>query len=134
MNEKTILANPLTQRAEAVKQLIEFVTGKPCEELPANFALVNGAQLTKSSKGDVFYVTTPIVDRASIWQHLGAAIAWMAPDHKHRPTKPARESLGRRQRPEEAYLSPQDQHEGWLGRLRTVSNRTASGLAASMVL
>jgi len=51
--------SPLTQSAEAVKQLIEFVTGKPCKELPANFALVNGAQLTKSSKGDVFYMTTP---------------------------------------------------------------------------
>jgi hypothetical protein len=51
--------SPLTQSAEAVKALIEFVTGKPCEELPANFALSNGAQLTKSSKGDVFYVTTP---------------------------------------------------------------------------
>jgi hypothetical protein len=50
---------PLTQSAEAVKRLIEFVTGKPCEELPANFALSNVAQLTKSSKGDVFYVTTP---------------------------------------------------------------------------
>lgn len=51
--------SPLTQRAEAVKQLIEFVTGEPCKELPANFALANGAQLTKSSKGDVFYMTTP---------------------------------------------------------------------------
>jgi hypothetical protein len=50
---------PLTQSAEAVKQLIEFVTGKPCEELPANFALANSAQLTRSSKGDVFYMTTP---------------------------------------------------------------------------
>jgi hypothetical protein len=51
--------SPLTQSAEAVKQLIEFVTVKPCEALPANFALSNGAQLTRSSKGDVFYVTTP---------------------------------------------------------------------------
>jgi hypothetical protein len=51
--------SPLTQSAEAVKQLIEFATGKPCNELPAAFALADGAQLTKSSKGDVFYVTTP---------------------------------------------------------------------------
>jgi hypothetical protein len=51
--------SPLTQSAEAVKQLIEFVSGMPCNELPATFALSNGAQLTKSSKGDVFYVTTP---------------------------------------------------------------------------
>jgi hypothetical protein len=61
MFEKTILeiSSPLTQCAEAVKQLIEFVSGKPCNELPATFALSNGAQLTKSSKGDVFYMTTP---------------------------------------------------------------------------
>jgi hypothetical protein len=61
MVEKTILeiASPLTQSVEAVKQLIEFVTCKPCNEPPATFALANGAQLTKSSKGDVFYVTTP---------------------------------------------------------------------------
>jgi hypothetical protein len=50
--------SPLTQSAEAVKALIEFVTTEPCEELPANFALSNGAQLTKSCKGDVFYMTT----------------------------------------------------------------------------
>jgi len=61
MYGKTILsvASPLTQSAESVKQLIEFVTGKLCEELPPAFALANGAQLTKSSKGDVFYMTTP---------------------------------------------------------------------------
>jgi hypothetical protein len=61
MYGKNILsvASPLTQSAEAVKQLIEFVTGKPCKELPATFALSNAVQLTKSSKGDVFYVTTP---------------------------------------------------------------------------
>lgn len=49
---------PLTQESKAVKALIEFVTGKPCKELPATFALANGAQLTKSSKGDVYYMTT----------------------------------------------------------------------------
>jgi hypothetical protein len=59
LGKEVLVASPLTQRAEAVKQLIEFVTAKPCEELPANFALSNGAQLTKSSKGDVFYMTTP---------------------------------------------------------------------------
>jgi hypothetical protein len=61
MMNKTLFEgkSPLTQSAEAVKALIEFVTNEPCEELPANFALSNGAQLTKSSKGDVFYVTTP---------------------------------------------------------------------------
>jgi hypothetical protein len=59
LGKEFLVASPLTQSAKAVKQLIEFVTGKPCEELPANFALANGAQLTKSSKGDVFYMTTP---------------------------------------------------------------------------
>ena len=61
MSGKNILsvASSLTQSAEAVKQLIEFITVKPCKEMPANFALANGAQLTKSSKGDVFYMTTP---------------------------------------------------------------------------
>ena len=47
--------SPLTQSAEAVKQLIEYVTGKPCEEQPAIFKLADGAQLTKSSKGDAYY-------------------------------------------------------------------------------
>lgn len=56
---KTILATPLTQSAEAVKQLIEFVIGEPCRELPTTFTLANGAQLTKSNKGDAYYVTTP---------------------------------------------------------------------------
>lgn len=49
---------PVTQESQAVKTLIEFVTGKPCEELPAVFKLVDGAQLTRSSKGDCFYVTS----------------------------------------------------------------------------
>jgi len=61
MSGKTILAIacPLTQEAAAVKQLIKFVTGKTCKELPATFALAKGVQLTKSKKGEVFYVTTP---------------------------------------------------------------------------
>jgi len=44
MSGKTILAIacPLTQEAAAVKQLIEFVTGKPCEESPSTFALLAG--------------------------------------------------------------------------------------------
>jgi len=61
MNGKTILsvASPLTQSAEAAKQLIEYLTSKSCEELPATFALANGAQLTRSGKGDAYYITTP---------------------------------------------------------------------------
>jgi len=54
-----ILTPIVTQESKAVKVLIEFVTGKPCKELPASFALANGAQLTKSSKGDIYYMTTP---------------------------------------------------------------------------
>lgn len=48
----------LTQDAKAVRSLIEFVTGKPCNELPATFFLANGAQLTRSRKGDVYYMST----------------------------------------------------------------------------
>ncbi len=61
VNGKTILSvsSPVTQTAEAVKQLIEYVSGKPCDDLPAVFALANGAQLTRSSKSDSYYVTTP---------------------------------------------------------------------------
>jgi hypothetical protein len=49
---------PLTQESKALKALIEFVTGKPCEKMPTTFSLANGSQLTKSSKGDVYYMTT----------------------------------------------------------------------------
>jgi hypothetical protein len=64
--------SPLTQSAEAVKQLIEFATGKPCNELPAAFALADGAQLTKSSKGDVFYMTTPKACSCPGFTYLGS--------------------------------------------------------------
>jgi hypothetical protein len=49
---------PVTQTAAAVKSLIEFVSGKPCEELPESFAMP-GMMLVLSNKKDVFYVTTP---------------------------------------------------------------------------
>jgi hypothetical protein len=60
MNGKTVLEPklPATQTAESVKHLIEFVSGNPCQELPAVFKLTNGVQLTRSSKGDAYYVTS----------------------------------------------------------------------------
>jgi len=48
----------VTQTAASVKQLIEFVSGKPCQEMPAVFKLANGVQLNRSSKGDAYYVTS----------------------------------------------------------------------------
>jgi len=48
-----------TQSCEAVKAMIEFFDGSPCERMPAKVQLVNGWQLTKSSKGDCYYVTSP---------------------------------------------------------------------------
>ena len=63
MSRKTILsvACPLTKGAKAAKQLIEFVTVAPCKEQPAIFALANREQLMKSSKGGVYYMTSPMV-------------------------------------------------------------------------
>lgn len=51
-------AKIVTQDARAVKSLIEFITGKPCKEMSAIFPLADGAQLTKSRKGDAYYTTT----------------------------------------------------------------------------
>ncbi len=48
---------PVTQTAEAVKQLIEFVTHKPCEELPESFSMPSMV-LVLSNKKDVYYVVT----------------------------------------------------------------------------
>jgi hypothetical protein len=61
MNGKNLLEGRIgatTQESSAVKTLIEYATGKTCEELPAIFKLADGAQLTRSSKGDVFYYTS----------------------------------------------------------------------------
>jgi hypothetical protein len=87
MNGRGILAisSPLTQSVvESVKELIEYLTGKPCEELPATFALANGTRLTKSSKGDCFYMTTPTNCSCPArtyhpdqpCKHMKAALAW----------------------------------------------------------
>jgi hypothetical protein len=47
-----------TQTCDAVKGLIEFVTGTKCGELPAVVELPHGWQLTRSSKGDCYYMTS----------------------------------------------------------------------------
>lgn len=47
-----------TQSCEAVKSMIEYFDGSPCERMPAKVLLANGWQLTKSSKGDCYYVTS----------------------------------------------------------------------------
>ena len=48
-----------TQSIDAVKGLIEYLTGAKCQELPAVVRLANGWQLTRSSKGDCYYMTSP---------------------------------------------------------------------------
>jgi len=62
MNGKTILSvtSPLTQSAEAVKQLIAYQHhGQEPKEMPDFHRLSGGMVLVRSNKGDVYYVTTP---------------------------------------------------------------------------
>jgi hypothetical protein len=47
-----------TQSSESVAKLLNFL-GKPANPLPAIVPLADGMQLTKSSKGDCYYVTSP---------------------------------------------------------------------------
>jgi len=49
---------PKTQSIEAVKNLIEYLTGAKCQELPTIFKLSHGWQLTRSSKGDCYYMSS----------------------------------------------------------------------------
>jgi hypothetical protein len=48
-----------TQSIDAVKGMIEFLTGEQVRELPAVVRLANGWHLTRSSKGDAYYMTSP---------------------------------------------------------------------------
>jgi len=48
-----------SQPIDAVKSMIEYFDGEPCSKLPAVVKLANGWQLTKSGKGDCYYVTSP---------------------------------------------------------------------------
>jgi len=50
---------PKTQAIDAVKGMIEYLTGEQVRELPGVVRLANGWQLTKSSKGDCYYMTSP---------------------------------------------------------------------------
>jgi hypothetical protein len=46
-----------TQSVEAIVELLKYI-GKPSEPLPEIVKLTDGAQLTKSSKGDCYYYTS----------------------------------------------------------------------------
>ncbi|MFZ3149445.1 MAG: hypothetical protein WA137_10430 [Methanothrix sp.] len=60
MLNKTILASPVTQGREAVKQLITYHNhGVEPAEMPDFYRLACDAVLVRSSKGDSYYVTTP---------------------------------------------------------------------------
>ena len=47
-----------TQSVESVIELLKYL-GQPVDPLPAVVELADGAQLTKSSKGDCYYCTSP---------------------------------------------------------------------------
>jgi hypothetical protein len=52
------LLNPSSSVVPCVSTyIIESITGKPCEKMPATFSPANGPELTKSSKRDVYYPT-----------------------------------------------------------------------------
>jgi hypothetical protein len=48
----------ISQKVESVVELLNFL-GKPIDPLPEIVKLADGAQLTKSSKGDCYYHTSP---------------------------------------------------------------------------
>ena len=60
MNGKTILASPVTQSREAVKQLIAYHNhGQEPAEMPDFYRLTGEMVLVQSNKKDACYVTTP---------------------------------------------------------------------------
>lgn len=60
MNGKTILAFPVTQTREAVKQLIAYFNhGQAPEEMPSFYRLSSDMVLVQSNKGDAYYITRP---------------------------------------------------------------------------
>jgi hypothetical protein len=60
MNSKTILASPVTQTREAVKQLIAYHNhGQKPQEMPAFYRLAGEMVLVLNNKKDAYYVTTP---------------------------------------------------------------------------
>lgn len=48
----------ISQKVESVVELLNFL-GKPIDPLPEIVKLADGAQLTKSGKGDCYYHTSP---------------------------------------------------------------------------
>jgi hypothetical protein len=48
----------ISQKVESVVELLNFL-GKPVDPHPAVVELADGAQLTRSSKGDCYYYTSP---------------------------------------------------------------------------
>jgi hypothetical protein len=60
MSNKTLLASPVTQSREAVKQLIKYYKHhQEPSEMPAFFRLTGEMALVGSNKKDAYYVVTP---------------------------------------------------------------------------
>lgn len=98
MAGKLIPEVPITQETAAVKTLIEFITGKPCEELPVVFKLADGAQLTRSNKGDVYYYTSSKACTCPGYQYRHAPCKHMRSLEGSKPAKSAAEVYQEKQR------------------------------------
>lgn len=60
MLNKTLLASPVTQGRDAIKQLITYHNhGVEPQEMPDFYRLTGEMVLVQSNKKDVYYVTTP---------------------------------------------------------------------------
>jgi len=60
MNRKIVVASPVTQTREAVRQLIKFYNqDQEPVEMPDFYRLSGEMVLVRSNKGDAYYVTTP---------------------------------------------------------------------------
>jgi len=60
MLNKLVIASPVTQSREAVKQLIAYFNhGQAPKEMPDFYRLNGEMVLVRSNKGDVYYVTSP---------------------------------------------------------------------------
>ena len=60
MLNKTLLASPVTQSRDAVKQLIAYFNhDKAPEEMPDFYRLKGEMVLVRSKKGDAYYATSP---------------------------------------------------------------------------
>jgi hypothetical protein len=53
-----LVGSPVTQSIGAVVSLLKYI-GKPIDPLPEIVPLSEGSQLTRSSKGDCYYMTSP---------------------------------------------------------------------------